>query len=106
MLDYLEQVVGIYDELDIGEVLDQTTVQDTQHGMVSLGQAVKALVLNGPEFITRKSPDCVVLLVYRIATKRSKTEQFRLLIDGVVYNRQCPHAVYVDGAGAKNRYHE
>lgn len=52
-LDHLGLVAGMYDELGIGEVLDRTVPQDTRQRQVSLGQAVKALVLNGLGFVNR-----------------------------------------------------
>jgi transposase len=52
-LDHLGLVAGMYDELGIGEVLDRTISQDTLQRQVSIGQAVKALVLNGLGFINR-----------------------------------------------------
>jgi transposase len=52
-LDHLGLVAGMYDELGIGEVLDRTIAQDTLQRHVSLGQAVKALVVNGLGFINR-----------------------------------------------------
>lgn len=52
-LDHLGLVAGMYEELGIGEVLDRTIPQDTLQRQVSIGQAVKALVLNGLGFINR-----------------------------------------------------
>ena len=52
-LDHLGLVAGMYDELGIGEVLDRTVPQDTRQRQVSLGQAVKALVLNGLGLVNR-----------------------------------------------------
>src|SRR5512144_458574 len=52
-LDHLGLVAGMDDELGIGEVLDRTITQDTDQRHVSIGQAVKALVVNGLGFINR-----------------------------------------------------
>jgi len=52
-LDHLGLVAGMYDELGISEVLDRTILQDTLQRQVSIGQAVKALVVNGLGFINR-----------------------------------------------------
>lgn len=52
-LDHLGLVAGMYDELGIGEVLDRSLPQDTSQRQVTVGQAVKALVLNGLGFINR-----------------------------------------------------
>ena len=52
-LDHLGLVAGMYDELDISEVLDRSVRQDMTQRQVTVGQAVKALVLNGLGFINR-----------------------------------------------------
>ncbi|MFO1349922.1 MAG: DUF4277 domain-containing protein [Gammaproteobacteria bacterium] len=52
-LEHLGLVAGMYDELGIGKVLDDTIAQDYDQRQVSVGQAVKALVLNGLGFINR-----------------------------------------------------
>ena len=49
-LDHLGLVSGMYDELGIGETLDELIPQDTEQRHVSIGQAVKAMVLNGLGF--------------------------------------------------------
>ena len=46
-------VAGMYDELGISELLDRLIVQDDEKRTVSIGQAVKAMVLNGLGFATR-----------------------------------------------------
>lgn len=52
-LNHLGLVAGMYDELGLGELLDQVLVQDEDSRIVSLGQAVKAMVLNGLGFTHR-----------------------------------------------------
>lgn len=52
-LDHLGLVAGMYDELGIGELIDELIPQDTEKRTVSLGQAVKAMVLNGLGFTQR-----------------------------------------------------
>ena len=54
VLDHLGLVAGMFDELGIGEVIDQTIVQDLAKRTVSLGQAVKAMVLNGLGFVNQQ----------------------------------------------------
>lgn len=49
-LDHLGLVAGMYDELGIGNLLDQMIYQDEEKRVVSIGQAVKAMVLNGLGF--------------------------------------------------------
>jgi len=49
-LDHLGLVAGMYDELGIGDLLDQMIYQDEDKRIVSLGKAVKAMVLNGLGF--------------------------------------------------------
>ena len=46
VLNHLGLVAGMYDELGLGELIDQELVQDEDSRIVSLGQAVKAMVLN------------------------------------------------------------
>lgn len=52
-LDHLGLVAGMYDELGIGEYLDKRIAQDDERRHVSIGQAVKAMVLNGLGFVNR-----------------------------------------------------
>src|SRR5512135_2994639 len=52
-LDHLGLSAGMFDELGIGEVLDRVIVQDRSQRRVSVGQAVKAMVLNGLGFVNR-----------------------------------------------------
>jgi transposase len=53
VLNHLGLVAGMYDELGVGEVIDQVIVQDMERRHVSLAQAVKAMVLNGLGFTQR-----------------------------------------------------
>lgn len=50
-LDHLGLVAGMYDELEIGERIDEHISQDFEQRKVSIGQAVKAMVLNGLGFV-------------------------------------------------------
>ena len=52
-LNHLGLVSGMYDELGIGEKIDLLIPQDESKRRVSIGQAVKAMVLNGLGFSTR-----------------------------------------------------
>ena len=53
LLEHLGLVAGMYDELGIGQRLDRLLVQDEEKRTVSLGQLVKAMVLNGLGFANR-----------------------------------------------------
>ena len=53
-LDHLGLVAGMYDELGIGELIDRAIRQDGERRIVSVGQAVKALVLTGLGFINQR----------------------------------------------------
>lgn len=53
VLDHLGLVAGMFDELGIGDVLDQATHQNPDMRDRTLGEAVKALVLNGLGFINQ-----------------------------------------------------
>jgi len=47
ILDHLGLVAGMFDELGLGEVLDQAPLQDPAMRDRTVGEAVKAMVLNG-----------------------------------------------------------
>ena len=53
-IDHLGLVAGMYDELGIGDVIDSAIKQDDEKRNVSIGQAVKAMVLNGLGFINQR----------------------------------------------------
>ena len=53
LLNHLGLVSGMYDELGVGELIDSLIPQDQEKRVVSLGQAVKAMVLNGLGFVNR-----------------------------------------------------
>lgn len=52
-LDHLGLVAAMYDELGIGDVIDSQIIQDKDKRILSLGQAVKAMVLNGLGFVNQ-----------------------------------------------------
>ena len=49
-LDHLGLVAALYDELGIGTLIDSLIPQDLEQRHVSIGQAVKAMVINGLGF--------------------------------------------------------
>ena len=53
VLDHLGLVAGMFDELGIGDVIDQATHQDPEMRDLTVGEAVKAMVLNGLRFINQ-----------------------------------------------------
>jgi transposase len=53
VLDHLGLVAGMFDELGIGDVLDQATHQSPEMRDLTVGEAVKAMVLNGLGFINQ-----------------------------------------------------
>ncbi|MGB5216320.1 MAG: IS1634 family transposase [Anderseniella sp.] len=53
LLEHLGLVAGMYDELGLGELVDRLIVQDEGKRRVSVGQAVKAMILNGLGFANR-----------------------------------------------------
>src|SRR5262245_43253628 len=53
VLDHLGLVAGRFEELGIGDVLDQATQQNPEMRDLTLGEAVKAMVLNGLGFINQ-----------------------------------------------------
>lgn len=52
-LNHLGLVAGMYDELGIGELIDRLLLKDDERRFVSIGQATKAMVLNGLGFANR-----------------------------------------------------
>src|SRR5687768_15230785 len=53
-LDHLGLVAGMFEELGITEVIDQTTQQNPEMRLVTVGHAVKAMVLNGLGFVNQQ----------------------------------------------------
>jgi transposase len=53
VLDHLGLVAGMFDELGIGDVIDQATRQNPAMRDLTVGEAVKAMVLNGLGFINQ-----------------------------------------------------
>jgi transposase len=47
VMDYLGLVAGMFDELGIGDVIDQATQQNPELRDLTVGEAVNAMVLNG-----------------------------------------------------------
>ena len=54
IFDHLGLVAGMYEELEIGDRIDEQVAQDFQERNVSIGQAVKALILTGLGFVQQR----------------------------------------------------
>jgi transposase len=54
ILDHLGLVAGMFDELGIADVIDQATQQHPETRLVTVGHAVKAMVLNGLGFVNQR----------------------------------------------------
>ena len=54
VLDHLGLVAGMFEELEIGDRIDDQIAQDFEEREVSVGQAVKAMVLNGFGFVQQR----------------------------------------------------
>jgi transposase len=52
-LDHLGLVAGMFDELGMGDVIDKATQQNPEMRDLTVGEAVKAMVLNGLGFINQ-----------------------------------------------------
>ena len=52
-LDHLGLIAGMVDELGLSELIDIVIKQDHEQRQVSVGQCVKAMVLNGLGFVNR-----------------------------------------------------
>lgn len=53
-IDHLGLVAGMFEELGIAETIDEATHQDPVMRIVTAGQAVKAMVLNGLGFVNQQ----------------------------------------------------
>ena len=53
ILDHLGLVAGMFDALGIGEVIDRATRHRPETRIVTTGDAVKAMVLNGLGFVNQ-----------------------------------------------------
>ena len=53
-LDHLGLVAAMYDELEIGQVIDRLIPQDFDQRIVTIGEATKAMVLNGLGFVNQR----------------------------------------------------
>jgi transposase len=53
VLDHLGLVAGIFDELTMGDIIDQATQQNPEKRDIMVGEAVNAMVLNGLRFINQ-----------------------------------------------------
>jgi hypothetical protein len=56
VLDHLGLVAGMFDELAIGDIIDQATQQNPEKRDLTLGEAVKVMVLNGLPGATEQKP--------------------------------------------------
>ena len=54
-LEHLGLVAGMFDELGIGDLVDELLPQDLSQRKVSVGQALKAMVLNALGFANRRA---------------------------------------------------
>jgi transposase len=54
VLDHLGLVAGMFEELEIGDRIDEHIAQNFEEREVSVGQAVKAMVLNGFGFVQQR----------------------------------------------------
>ncbi|WP_263840537.1 IS1634 family transposase [Salinibacter sp.] len=54
VLDHLGLVAGMFEELEIGDRIDEHIAQDFDEREISVDQAVKALVLNGFGFVQQR----------------------------------------------------
>ena len=54
VLDHLGLVAGMFEELGISAVIDQATQQNPETRMVTVGNAVKAMILNGLGFVNQQ----------------------------------------------------
>jgi transposase len=53
VIDHLGLVAGMFDELGMGEIIDQATQQNPEMRDLTVGEAVKAVMLNGLSYINQ-----------------------------------------------------
>jgi transposase len=53
VFDHFGLVAGMFDELGLGDVIDQATQQNPEMRDLTVGEAVKAMLLNGLGFINQ-----------------------------------------------------
>ncbi len=75
IFDHLGLVAGMFEELEIGDRIDEQIAQDFEERNVSIGQAVKALVLTGLGFVQQR--------LYLTAQFFEKMPTDRLIGEGV-----------------------
>jgi transposase len=75
IFDHLGLVAGMFEELEIGDRIDEQIAQDFEERNVSVGQAVKALVLTGLGFVQQR--------LYLTAQFFEKMPTDRLIGEGV-----------------------
>jgi uncharacterized membrane protein len=54
VLGHLRLVAGMFEELGIGDMLDQVAQQTPEMRLVAVGNAIKATVLNGLGFVNQQ----------------------------------------------------
>jgi len=54
IFDHLGLVAGMFEELGIGDIIDKATQQNPEMQIVTAGNAVKAMVLNGLGFVNQR----------------------------------------------------
>ena len=79
VLDHLGLVAGMFDELGLGDVIDHATDHNPELRDLTVGEAVKAMVLNGLGFINQALylvPRCFHNKpTYRLVSPRMAPEQ-------------------------------
>jgi len=69
ILDHLGLVAGMFDELGIADVIDRATQQHPERRIVTVGHAVKAMVMNGLGCVNQQL-DLVPMFFHNKPTQR------------------------------------
>jgi len=79
LLNHLGLVAGMYDELGLGELIDSLIPQDKEKRVVSVGQTVKAMVVNGLGFANRVLYQWFGKFCFRLCKCSRRIQQFFII---------------------------
>jgi Domain of unknown function (DUF4277) len=77
VLDHRGLVAGMFDELSIGDVIDQATHQDPELRDLTVGEAVKTLVLTGFSKLSPPTARLHLVLLPNSSTMRLLARRWR-----------------------------
>ncbi len=105
VLDHLGLVAGMFDELDIGGIIDQVTQQNPEMRDLTLGEAVKAVMLNGLGFINQalylvprffQNKPTYRLISPRVAPEQLNDDALGRALDTLYPTFRKPHGIFMN----------